>query len=84
MGGLVPCIVVSTLYVLLTCVLCEALRRVVEATVPIGLAKTALLEAIAGAELCGCGFELIISEYQKHYLLVVVSQWRYILSKLCN
>jgi len=60
MGGLVPCIVVSTLYVLLTCVLCEALRRVVEATVPIGLAKTALLEAIAGAELCGCGFELII------------------------
>ena len=66
MGALVPCIVVSTLYVVLTCALCEALRKAVEAAVPNGLAKTALLEAIAGAELCGAGFELIISKYQNN------------------
>jgi len=60
MGGLVPCIAVSTGYVLLTCLLAESLRKLVSATVPNGLAKTALLEAIAGAELCGAGFELII------------------------
>ena len=59
---LVPCIAVSTFYVLLTCALCEILRKVVDAALPNGLAKTALNEAIAGAELCGCGFELIISK----------------------
>ena len=61
--GLVPCIAVSTGYILLTCFLCESLRRLVSASVSNGLAKTALLEAIAGAELCGAGFELIISKY---------------------
>ncbi len=66
MGLVIPCIAVSTIYVVLTCALCEALRRAVEAGVPNGLAKTALLEAIAGAELCGAGFELIISEYQNN------------------
>ena len=60
---LVPCIAVSTFYVLLTCALCEILRKVVDAALPNGLAKTALNEAIAGAELCGCGFELIISKF---------------------
>ena len=64
MGGLVPCIAVSTAYVLLTCFLAESLRKLVSASVSNGLAKSAVLEAIAGAELCGAGFELIISEYQ--------------------
>jgi len=60
MGPVVPCIAVSTAYVLLTCFLAEALRKLVSAYVPNGLAKSAMLEAIAGAELCGTGFELII------------------------
>ena len=63
MGPVVPCIAVSTAYVLLTCFLAEALRKLVSAYVPNGLAKSAVLEAIAGAELCGAGFELIISKY---------------------
>ena len=62
-GPVVPCIAVSTAYVLLTCFLAEALRKFVSAYVPNGLAKSAMLEAIAGAELCGTGFELIISKY---------------------
>ena len=61
MTALVPCIAVSTGFILLTCFLCEALRKIIESTVPDGLLKTALKEAVAGAELCGCGFELIIS-----------------------
>ena len=61
--ALVPCIAVSTGFVLLTCILAESLRKLVSATVPNGLVKSALLEAIAGAELCGTGFELIISKY---------------------
>jgi len=60
MTALVPCIAVSTGFILLTCFLCEALRKIIESTVPDGLLKTALKEAVAGAELCGCGFELII------------------------
>ena len=62
MTALVPCIAVSTGFILLTCFLCEALRKIIESTVPDGLLKTALKEAVAGAELCGCGFELIISK----------------------
>lgn len=58
--ALIPCIAISTAYVLLTCFLAEALRKVIESAVPDGLLKTALKEAVAGAELCGCGFELII------------------------
>ena len=58
-----PCIAVSTLYVLLTMFLAEAIRKVVEATMPNkSLVKTAILEFVAAAEMCGCGFELIISE----------------------
>jgi len=60
--GLVPCIAVSTGYILLTMFLAEALRKIVEKVLPEGLAKTALYELIAGAELCGCCFELIISK----------------------
>ena len=62
MTALVPCICISTGFVLLTCFLAEALRKVIESVVPDGLLKTALKEAVAGAELCGCGFELIISK----------------------
>ena len=62
MTALVPCIAVSTGFILLTCFLCEALRKIIESTIPDGLLKTALKEAVAGAELCGCGFELIISK----------------------
>ena len=58
-----PCIAVSTLYVLLTMFLAEAIRKVVEAAMPNkSLVKTAILEFVASAEMCGCGFELIISE----------------------
>merc|ERR1712038_1770438 len=60
MAALVPCIAISTGFILLTCFLCEALRKIIESTIPDGLLKTALKEAVAGAELCGCGFELII------------------------
>ncbi len=60
--AVVPCISVSTGYILLTVVLCEVARRLVRSSVPDGLVKTALLEVIAGADLCGCGFELIISK----------------------
>ena len=58
-----PCIAVSTLYVLLTMFIAEALRKIVEAVMPDkSLAKTAILEFVAAAEMCGCGFELIISK----------------------
>jgi Na+(H+)/acetate symporter ActP len=37
--GLVPCIAVSTAYILLTMFLAEALRKVFKATIPVGLAR---------------------------------------------
>ena len=61
--GLVPCIAVSTFYIFLTIFLAEALRRIVAAFFPNGLAKNAVLEFVAAAEMCGCGFELIISKF---------------------
>jgi len=57
--GLVPCIAVSTGYILLVLFLAEVGRRLVAPLNP-GLVKTALNEAIAAAELCGACFELII------------------------
>lgn len=62
MGGLVPCIAVSTFVIFLTIFLAEALRRIVAAFFPNGLVKNAVLEFVAAAEMCGCGFELIISK----------------------
>lgn len=59
---LIPCIAVSAGYILLTCLLAELSRLVVRASLGPGLLKTALGELVAGAELCGCGFELIISK----------------------
>jgi len=58
--ALVPCIAVSLGYILLNCILGEALRKVIQATFPVGLLRTALNEVVAAAELCACGFELII------------------------
>ena len=63
MGGLVPCIAVSTFVIFLTIFLAEALRRIVAAFFPNGLVKNAVLEFVAAAEMCGCGFELIISKW---------------------
>lgn len=62
--ALVPCIVVSAVYILLTMFLAEAARKTVGALAGSGggIAKAAVLEFIAAAELCGCGFELIISK----------------------
>jgi len=57
--ALVPCIAISTGYILLVMFLCEMARKVV-APLNDGLVKTALNEAIAAADLCGVCFELII------------------------
>merc|ERR1711902_49716 len=57
--ALVPCIAISTGYILLIMFLCELARRTV-APLNDGLVKTALNEAIAAADLCGVCFELII------------------------
>ena len=59
--GLVPCIAISTGYILLVMFLCEMARKVV-APLNDGLVKIALNEAIAAADLCGVCFELIISK----------------------
>jgi len=59
MGALVPCIAVSTGYILLVLFLAEAARRILAPLSP-GLVKSAFNEAIAAAELCGACFELII------------------------
>lgn len=57
--ALVPCIAISTGYILLVMFLCEMARKMV-APLNDGLVKTALNEAIAAADLCGVCFELII------------------------
>jgi len=57
--ALIPCIAISTGYILLILFLAEVGRRLAAPLNP-GLVKTAINEALAGAELCGAGFELII------------------------
>merc|ERR1719153_701707 len=57
--ALIPCIAISTGYILLVLFLCELARKLIAPLNP-GLVKTALNEAIAAADLCGCCFELII------------------------
>jgi len=69
-GGLIwmPCIAVSVTYIVITMFLAEAARKSVKAVLPNNggrgratkLIKLALLEFVAAAEMCGCGFELII------------------------
>ena len=63
--ALVPCIVISTGYILLVLFLCELARKLIAPLNP-GLVKTALNEAIAAADLCGVCFELIIGK-QRNY-----------------
>lgn len=58
--ALVPCIAVSLGYILLSCFLAEVLRKVIPAILPEGLLRAALNEVVAAAELCACGFELVI------------------------
>ena len=45
--GLVPCIAVSTGYILLTMFLAETLRKVVKATIPVGLARYHSLDLLS-------------------------------------
>ena len=68
--ALVPCIAISTGYILLIMFLCEMLRKLV-APLNDGLVKTALNEAIAAADLCGVCFELIIGKNNGNYLHIV-------------
>ena len=65
--ALVPCIAISTGYILLVMFLCEMLRKLV-APLNDGLVKTALNEAIAAADLCGVCFELIIGRFKYAHL----------------
>lgn len=59
--GLVPCIVVSILYMLITMFLAEVLRKLaIGLFEPGSMVLIAIKEFIAAAELCACGFELII------------------------
>jgi len=64
----VPCICVSVLFILLTMFLAEAVRKVATAALPRpNLLRTAILEFAAAAEMCGCGFELIIGRRQRKF-----------------
>ena len=63
--ALIPCIAISTGYIILIMFLCEMARKIV-APLNDGLVKTALNEAIAAADLCGVCFELIISKKNFH------------------
>eukprot|EP00096_Caligus_rogercresseyi_P004485 TRINITY_DN1876_c0_g1_i1.p1 TRINITY_DN1876_c0_g1~~TRINITY_DN1876_c0_g1_i1.p1 ORF type:complete len:261 (+),score=11.01 TRINITY_DN1876_c0_g1_i1:116-898(+) len=56
----IPCICVSIGSVLLTLALAEGLRGLLHDYLRDGIIKTAILEFLAAAELCGCGFELVI------------------------
>jgi len=76
--ALVPCIAVSLGYILLNCFLAEALRKVIGSVFQEGLLRTALNEALAAAELCACGFELII--VADHYGVAAYSVCLFILT----
>nr|ACO14967.1 Aquaporin-12A [Caligus clemensi] len=59
--ALIPCICVSTAYICITLWLAEASRNTLKTFLnDHPLLQTGLLEAIATAELCGVGFELVI------------------------
>lgn len=52
---------VSAGFIILTCLLAQAARKVIDRISSIhGLVKELILEATAAAELCACCFELII------------------------
>jgi hypothetical protein len=57
---MLPSLVVSALFVLLTLVLAHGARRLADRFIKDPFVRLLFLEAIAAAELCGCCFELII------------------------
>ena len=57
---MLPSLVVSALFVLLTLVLAHGARRLADRYIKDPFVRLLLQEAIAAAELCGCCFELII------------------------
>ena len=67
--GLVPCLAVSTLTIVLTMFVAQFLRELAAALLPRGsMLLVCVNEFLAAAEMCGCGFELIISEYTTYFL----------------
>jgi hypothetical protein len=60
---MLPSLVVSALFILLTLVLAHGARRLVDSLIKDPFIRLLLQEAIAAAELCGCCFELIIGEH---------------------
>jgi hypothetical protein len=69
---MLPSLVVSALFILLTLVLAHGARRLVDRFVSDPFIRLLLQEAIAAAELCGCCFELIIGTY----ITAVLYQYR--------
>ncbi|PSN51772.1 hypothetical protein C0J52_05259 [Blattella germanica] len=57
---MLPDLVVSALFILLTLVLAHGARRLVDKVIKDDYVRLLLQEAIAAAELCGCCFELVI------------------------
>jgi hypothetical protein len=66
---MLPSLVVSALFILLTLVLAHGARHLVERLIKDPFIRLLLQEAIAAAELCGCCFELIIGKYFPNFLL---------------
>ena len=59
---MLPSLVVSALFILLTLVLAHGARRLVDRIIKDDYVRLLLHEAIAAAELCGCCFELVIGK----------------------
>jgi hypothetical protein len=57
---MLPSLVVSALFILLTLVLAHGARRLLDRIVKDSFMRLLLQEAVAAAELCACCFELII------------------------
>ncbi|KAJ9585318.1 hypothetical protein L9F63_002903, partial [Diploptera punctata] len=57
---MLPSLVVSALFILLTLVLAHGARRLVDRIIKDEYVRSLLHESIAAAELCGCCFELVI------------------------
>jgi aquaporin related protein len=57
---MLPSLVVSALFILLTLVLAHGARRLLDRLVNDSFMRLLLREAVAAAELCACCFELVI------------------------
>jgi aquaporin related protein len=57
---MLPSLVVSALFILLTLVLAHGARRLLDRLVKDSFIRQLLREAVAAAELCACCFELVI------------------------